>query len=53
MAPGTVAPRPMGSPTSFQTTVTTKPPSIPAMMPALVALFQYRAARAGSPAAAA
>ena len=53
MAPGTVGPRPKGTPASFQPTQTVKPATIPAMMPALVAYFQYSAANAGSPAAAA
>ena len=53
IAPGTVAPRPKGCPSSFHTIVTEKPAPIPARIPAFVAFFQYSAAKAGRPAAAA
>ena len=53
MAPGTVAPRPKGSPASFQPMQTVKPAILPERIPAVVAFFHYSAANAGSPAAAA
>ena len=40
MAPGTVAPRPKGSPASFQPMQTVKPAIMPARIPAVVAYFQ-------------
>ena len=40
MAPGTVAPRPKGSPASFQPMQTVKPAIMPERIPAVVAFFQ-------------
>ena len=53
IAPGTVGPKPKGVPHSFQPTQTAKPAIIAEIIPCFVAFFQYNAANAGSPAAAA